>query len=359
VKLSTFGQILTVPLPTSLSASNAVTSKTLAVSAWVKITTLPAKSTTSTIISMHKASDATDLGFKLLVSQTTNDLSLVAGTTAAVLYGTAPKITLDTWTLVGFSVSLSVDNKNALGTFFAGSSSVPFDIRASATAIDLQTAALLRVGSVTADNGFTGNISTVKIMTPAAGFIQSTSTCSATNKIELGLGSFGLSCADNANANIYDGKCYATCPDGTLPATGAAVPFCVSCPEECATCNSTGCLSCRTDDVLYQNDCLDKCPRGTYLSGRKCLDCKAGCDACNAGECFACNILKGYIAEPNNGVCILFDPKAGTGPGVAGLVCAGLILIAYLIYAYNSEENLSIYGSKQNVGFKSVANYQN
>jgi len=53
------------------------------------------------------------------------------------------------------------------------------------------------------------------------------------------------------------------------------------------------------------------------------------------------------------------DPKAGTGPGVAGLVCAALILIAYLIYAYNSEENLSIYGSKQNVGFKSVANYQN
>jgi len=365
VKISTLGQFLSIPLPTLKSADGTATGatyKTLAIAAYVRIASLPANSQTSTILAMHQSSNAAELGYKLVVDQTSRDVNLLSGTTAVTVPSstTLPKITLNTWTLVGFSVVLSSDGKNAFGTFFVDSTSITFDIRASATAMSLTNADLLRVGSVTGTNSFVGDISIVRVTSPGAGFTKTgTEQCLSTSQIELGSGSFGLKCTDTSMLSVVDSKCYSTCPDGTLASTGTVKPLCFSCPAECATCDSNGCLSCPTGDVLYNKKCFDKCPVATYQSAQKCFDCKAGCVACSASECFVCSVTQGYIADPNKGVCYLMDPKAGTGPGVAGLVCAALILIAYLIYAYNSEENLSIYGSKQNVGFKSVANYQN
>lgn len=56
---------------------------------------------------------------------------------------------------------------------------------------------------------------------------------------------------------------------------------CELCPKTCLTCsNSTSCLTCNDQLVLLNNQCVEECPDGYYLSNQECLTCHPICNSC-------------------------------------------------------------------------------
>jgi len=211
--------------------------------------------------------------------------------------GTPPTISLDSWQLIGFTVYLNADQKSSSGTIFCGSSSSHFTLDNQATAFDLSTASVIRVGD--SSNSFNGQISLVRITTPGGGVIRNSNPyknfkslmfshiadlCSSDNSLELGLGSFPLACSGANSLNTLDNTCYATCPDGTFSTSAPEASLCgkelslcpllyleiVPCPDGCTTCDSKGCLSCISKFIFYQGECVRSCPDGTYSDGKAC-----------------------------------------------------------------------------------------
>lgn len=76
--------------------------------------------------------------------------------------------------------------------------------------------------------------------------------------------------------------------------------FTFLCNSPCLTCpsnNPSGCLSCNTatsSNILYNGNCYDKCPAGTYFfaSGQTCFKCSEACLTCSQYDgdiCTSCN----------------------------------------------------------------------
>lgn len=80
----------------------------------------------------------------------------------------------------------------------------------------------------------------------------------------------------------------------------STVVFSNACTMPCRTCdsiNSSNCLSCYSSSqsnysLLYQNQCMSKCPDGSYeLSSSACAACQDYCGSCAflSYNCTACN----------------------------------------------------------------------
>lgn len=90
--------------------------------------------------------------------------------------------------------------------------------------------------------------------------------------------------------NLYNGKCYSTCPAGSYQ---SATALCSSCHSSCSTCsgsNYTNCTACASN---YQNTtqgyCLSICGQEKYFSGGSCLSCHPNCNAClSSSVCYVC-----------------------------------------------------------------------
>jgi len=79
-------------------------------------------------------------------------------------------MTLDTWQLVGYTVSIRTDTKGLTGSIFVGSTvNVDGTYPSMTTAMDLSIAAVLRVGG--AGTSFIGSVFGVRIATPGGGFL--------------------------------------------------------------------------------------------------------------------------------------------------------------------------------------------
>lgn len=153
-------------------------------------------------------------------------------------------------------------------------------------------------------------------------------TCSALNSIELGTGTFPLTCSGSNPLNMLDGKCYSSCPANTQSFSDGAVPICgkfspfspslthhspLACPSHCATCDSTQCLTCYTGYLLYQKDCVDSCPAKMYSDGTTCvgkryqfvvlksenirIDCPTHCATCDSTQCLTCDDSNYFVYD--------------------------------------------------------------
>ena len=109
------------------------------------------------------------------MSRTSTEISLSGfPTTSSATFGSTPsalrpKINLNTWQLVGFSLSFRANSARPTGTMFVGTTSVQ-TFSTSTEPYPLTTMTLLRIGGDAETNSFTGDVSAVSVMTPGGSF---------------------------------------------------------------------------------------------------------------------------------------------------------------------------------------------
>ena len=92
-----------------------------------------------------------------------------------------------------------------------------------------------------------------------------------------------------ADLYLFRGECYRHCPDKFYVEDG----MCNECKEFCLQC-TTGydCSKCQAGKVLFKNSlCLDNCPEGFINVDSKCIKCILGCKRCrkdNYNFCTSC-----------------------------------------------------------------------
>lgn len=83
-----------------------------------------------------------------------------------------------------------------------------------------------------------------------------------------------------ASFSMYNNKCVNPCPRKTTSVNGE----CVRCNQQsCAVCSPNDpnvCLECEEDAFLYQGLCVDKCGDGTFVFEKTCKDCDPKCEKC-------------------------------------------------------------------------------
>lgn len=101
------------------------------------------------------------------------------------------------------------------------------------------------------------------------------------------------------------------------------IRYCQIRPDKCFYYNQNDdCLLCNDETVLYNKQCVTKCPSGTYMSSdRQCKECFIKCNSCslgNNGNCYDCK--SPYVF--NQGYCLNNCPE-NTYPSSSskGLIC--------------------------------------
>nr|CAD7459592.1 unnamed protein product [Timema tahoe] len=89
---------------------------------------------------------------------------------------------------------------------------------------------------------------------------------------------------------LYENRCYATCPVYTYETEDYR---CSPCHTTCATCNGsseTQCISCRSEHLSLDGACLESCPSGYYAHRRRreCIHCPQRCATCGESGCLTC-----------------------------------------------------------------------
>lgn len=106
---------------------------------------------------------------------------------------------------------------------------------------------------------------------------------------------------------LFEGQCFDECPEGTFQVNTT----CIKCTPPCLVCpNSQDCEQC--DDPTYllvpKASCVAKewCPDGTYAddSIRQCVTCDPSCKTCmgpTAYDCLTCKTIIGYADKTTTG----------------------------------------------------------
>ena len=107
---------------------------------------------------------------------------------------------------------------------------------------------------------------------------------------------------------------------------------CDTCLTTCALCDNNAsppqCQQCTFESnlVLYQGECIDSCPPGTYADyTRICQPCQPGClDCTDIGQCSQCDTSEttndgGYCVCPQPGT--YFEETSGTCTGTCSFGC--------------------------------------
>jgi len=133
-----------------------------------------------------------------------------------------------------------------------------------------------------------------------------------------------------------------SCADGTYPSGG----ICMACPADCATCDSTGCLTCPFGTTLSNSNCI---------CGTACQDCQASslnCVSCTLdpatgllSSCFSC--LPGYYVAADGVSCSPCPSRCITcSSGSVCLTCTDSYVLIGASCQCDSSLNLysSLYG---------------
>lgn len=69
-------------------------------------------------------------------------------------------------------------------------------------------------------------------------------------------------------------------------------PASVACHSSCSECFAggvQGCLGCSSSAALWENQCVEKCPAGSYAEDASCWECGDSCASCEGKEaCLTC-----------------------------------------------------------------------
>lgn len=98
-----------------------------------------------------------------------------------------------------------------------------------------------------------------------------------------------------------------TCPDGFYgnnSNNNNNKRLCISCSENCLKCNDDiNCNFCKTDTLLHEGKCFDKCPLYFYKFDQKCERCQENCISCfNTTQCEKCE--ENYILNQITQSCL-------------------------------------------------------
>ena len=110
---------------------------------------------------------------------------------------------------------------------------------------------------------------------------------------------------------LQENQCVYLCDSNYYLTDGVDGPntICEKCDDSCTSCNGpndNNCLSCETDNILYNNQCLDNCPielyefnnecvetcpSGTFANGNICENCHSSCQTCvnSMDHCLSCD----------------------------------------------------------------------
>jgi proprotein convertase subtilisin/kexin type 5 len=90
---------------------------------------------------------------------------------------------------------------------------------------------------------------------------------------------------------------------------------CVDCPRSCKSCkNQFTCLTCPDGYIKYETNCVQQCPKTTYIAsttnGLACLPCNSACASCqdNSTKCLECK-PSFYRSGQGLNPCVLSCPK--------------------------------------------------
>uniref|UniRef100_A0AAA9SPK9 Proprotein convertase subtilisin/kexin type 5 n=1 Tax=Bos taurus TaxID=9913 RepID=A0AAA9SPK9_BOVIN len=103
---------------------------------------------------------------------------------------------------------------------------------------------------------------------------------------------------------LHKDACHQSCPSHFY----ADGRHCVSCHEDCLECSGPWADDCdlcaEASLVLYDGQCLDECPEGTYLEKetKVCKDCQKSCRTCSSSG--ACTTCQEGLRVNNHGGCV-------------------------------------------------------
>jgi hypothetical protein len=89
---------------------------------------------------------------------------------------------------------------------------------------------------------------------------------------------------------IYNGVCHEECPEGTYVNT--LTKECIECDPKCKKCDSEKCLECKSEFIMDDGECTNKCGEGKANVNGICEACEeSGCKVCssNLKTCYECN----------------------------------------------------------------------
>ncbi|KAF3815930.1 hypothetical protein GH733_016035 [Mirounga leonina] len=96
---------------------------------------------------------------------------------------------------------------------------------------------------------------------------------------------------------LHQGACREACPERHVAVEGV----CKHCPEMCQDCiHEKTCKECMPGSFLYQDMCHPSCPHGFYVDIRKCVPCHKDCLECSGPSADDCDLC----AEPS---LVLYD----------------------------------------------------
>lgn len=98
-----------------------------------------------------------------------------------------------------------------------------------------------------------------------------------------------------SNMVMYNGLCYKGCPPGSV--IGPDNITCVACNTPCNTCmvHPSKCTSCLPGcGNIFNNECVNNCPVGTFANNGTCTYCSYSCASClgTSTTCTACPLNK-------------------------------------------------------------------
>ncbi|XP_036711559.1 proprotein convertase subtilisin/kexin type 5 isoform X1 [Balaenoptera musculus] len=103
---------------------------------------------------------------------------------------------------------------------------------------------------------------------------------------------------------LYKDTCHQSCPSHFY----ADARHCVPCHEDCLECSGPSMDDCdvcaETSLVLYDGQCLEECPEGTYFEKetKVCKDCHKSCRTCSSSG--ACTTCQEGLRVNNHGGCV-------------------------------------------------------
>jgi proprotein convertase subtilisin/kexin type 5 len=114
---------------------------------------------------------------------------------------------------------------------------------------------------------------------------------------------------------LFNNQCLKKCPDQTYRNTEKSeLPNCVECKEDCKRCSEKGCLECFSPKKLKDSECVDECGSGFFEQVDKnvseCLPCPLeNCETCEGGS--DCNLCKeGFFMVKGSNKCSKVCPKS-------------------------------------------------